>query len=74
MLLRAKVKTCSSRNFVRALNDGRFEVWVKAKPEKGLANQEAVAVLAKHFNLEISKIKLIKGAKEKNKIFSIKND
>ncbi|OIO45283.1 hypothetical protein COX24_01940 [bacterium (Candidatus Gribaldobacteria) CG23_combo_of_CG06-09_8_20_14_all_37_87_8] len=45
-----------------------LEVQVKAKPEQGKANQEVLTLLAKHFNISLDKLKIIKGHKTPNKI------
>jgi len=48
-------------------------VRVKEKAKKGRANRAVIKVLANYFKVDESKIKLIKGSKERNKIFEIKN-
>jgi uncharacterized protein YggU (UPF0235/DUF167 family) len=47
-------------------------VRVKEKAEEGRANNAVIKVLANHFKVDESKIRLIKGFKERNKIFEIK--
>jgi uncharacterized protein YggU (UPF0235/DUF167 family) len=45
---------------------------VKEKAEEGRANRAVIKVLADYFRVDELKIKLIKGFKERNKIFEIK--
>ena len=59
--------------FLRKSEDS-FEIFVKAKPVMGQANREVVEVLAQHYNIPENKIRLIKGFKERNKIFEILNN
>jgi hypothetical protein len=71
MLIRVKVYTDSKKQEIVQKEKDSFEIKVKEKPQKGLANKEVIAVLAAYFNIAKSKIKLIKGHKQKNKIFEI---
>lgn len=48
-----------------------FEIKVKEKPIKGDANKAVVKLLSDYFNLPAGRIRLIKGAKQRNKIFEI---
>jgi uncharacterized protein len=48
-----------------------YKVSVKEPPINGLANEAVTKALAKHFGVSPSTVKLIKGAKSKQKIFEI---
>jgi uncharacterized protein len=52
--------------------DDEFEVKVKEKAEEGRANRAVIKVLANYFKIDESKIRLVKGFKERKKIFEIK--
>ena len=73
MLIKVKVFPNSKKEEVIKKSEDSFEVKVKAKPEKGMANKEVVKLLSVYFKIPESKIKLIKGFKERNKIFEIKD-
>lgn len=45
-----------------AMADGTLKVKVAAVPEKGKANAELCAVLARHFNVPLSAVTVIAGA------------
>jgi len=45
---------------------------VEEKAEEGRANRAVIKVLANYFKIDESMIRLIKGFKERNKIFEIK--
>jgi len=45
-----------------------YEVWLKEKPVEGKANKQLIKILKKHFK---KNIKIIKGAKSRNKIIEV---
>ena len=59
------------REEVVADDDGSLTVYTKAPAIEGRANLAAVKLLAKHFGVPSSKIKLLRGAASKYKIFEI---
>ncbi len=70
MLIRVKVFPNSKKRAV-VKKQGNLEVWVKEKPIKGQANRAVIDVLADYFKCPWQNIKLIKGFKQRNKIFEI---
>ena len=52
-------------------DDDTLTVYVKAPAIEGRANAAAVKLLAKHFKVAPSKVKLVRGATSKYKIFEI---
>lgn len=50
-----------------------LKVYVSAPPEDGRANEAAIKSLSKHFDVPKSKIEIIKGEKNRNKIIEIPN-
>lgn len=48
-----------------------FEVYVKEKPERGLANKAVIKALSSYFKVPAGKVRLIKGARSKNKLFEV---
>ncbi|MBU1137045.1 DUF167 domain-containing protein [Patescibacteria group bacterium] len=74
MKIKVKVFPQAGKEEIIKKSDDSFEVWVKAKPIQGQANRAVARALAKYFNVSSDRIKLIKGFKERNKIFEVKND
>jgi uncharacterized protein len=73
MLIKVKVTPNSKKDeIVKKKKDDEFEVRAKEKAEEGRANRAVIKVLADYFRVDELKIKLIKGFKERNKIFEIK--
>ena len=71
MLIKIRVFPKAKEEKIIKKEKDSFEVFVREKPERGLANQRVKEILAFYFNLPENKIKLIKGGKSKNKIFEI---
>ena len=59
------------REEVVADDDGSLTVYTKAPAIEGRANAAAVKLLAKHFGVAPSKVKLLRGASSKYKLFDI---
>jgi len=70
MLIKVKVFPNSKKEKIIKKSENSFEIWVKEKPIKGQANRAVTNFLSGHFN-KSKKIKLVKGFKKRNKIFSI---
>ena len=52
-------------------DDGLLIVYIKAPAIEGRANMAVVKLLAKHFGVSSSKVKLVRGAASKYKVFEI---
>jgi len=71
MLIKVKVFPSSKIEKIIKKSEDSFEVRVKEKAEKGRANQRTRELLSKYFNIPEEKVKLIKGFRQRNKIFEI---
>jgi len=71
MKLNVKVIPKSSINLVETELDGSLKVKLTALPDKGKANQQLIEVLAKHYEISKSKIKILKGLASRNKIVEV---
>ena len=52
-------------------NDGSLTIYTKAPAIEGRANAVAVKLLAKHLGVVPSKVKLLRGASSKYKVFEV---
>lgn len=52
-------------------DDGMLTIYTKAPTIEGRANLAAVKLLAKHFGVSSSKVKLVRGAASKYKVFEV---
>ncbi len=69
MLIRIHVITNSKR---RGTEEGEpLKVRITARPEKGKANKEVIKVLAEHFKVPASGIRIVSGLKSRNKVIEV---
>ena len=54
-------------------SDGTYIIYTKAPAIEGRANAAAIKLLAKHFGVSKSQIRLLHGATSKHKVFNIDN-
>ncbi len=59
------------REEVVAGDNGSLTIYTKAPAIEGRANLAAVKLLAKHFGVAPSKVKLVRGATSKYKVFEV---
>jgi len=74
MLIKVKVIPNSKKENIIKRADDAFTVSVKEKAEGGQANKGVVLALAEYFEIPASKFRMIKGAKQRSKIFEISVD
>ena len=67
MKLFITAKPSAKENRVEAVDPTHFRVWVKARPDKGMANEAVIETLASYFKIPKSRFSLIAGLKSKNK-------
>ena len=72
MLLKLKIKTNSKENKIEKRKDDEFRVFVKVKPEQGMANQKVLELVAEYLHVPRNKISLIKGHTAPSKIIEIR--
>jgi len=68
--IQVQVKPNSKSEEVSQEGDN-FIVKVKEPPEKGRANQAVVRLLAKHFGVPQSQLKILSGFKSRSKVISV---
>lgn len=71
MLVRVKTFPQSSQEKVVKKTEDKFDIYVKAKPKEGEANERALKLLAGELGTDIKNLKIIKGAKGRNKIVKL---
>jgi uncharacterized protein (TIGR00251 family) len=71
LVIRVRVKPGSKREGVISLGDDLYEVRVRARPEKGKANERVVELLAEFFGVSKSRVSIRKGLASRNKVVVI---
>jgi uncharacterized protein len=72
MLIKVKVFPGAKEEEIIKKSKDSFEARVKEKPIMGLANKAVITLLSYYFEVPRQNVRLIKGFKERNKIFEIK--
>lgn len=67
MKLFVTAKPNAKQNRVEEVDATHFRVWVKARPDKGLANQAVVETLAAYLKIPKSRLSMVAGHKSKTK-------
>ncbi len=70
MQIHVKVKPNSRTEEVSQKSDS-FIVRVKDPPKEGKANQSVVSLLAEHFGVPRSQVKILTGSRSRNKVVEI---
>ncbi|MGA8817061.1 MAG: DUF167 domain-containing protein [Xanthobacteraceae bacterium] len=71
MLITVRVKAGAKKESFRKISDDRFEISVREKPENNLANHRIIALVAIQFDVPASKIRIVKGHRQRSKTLSI---
>ena len=70
MKIKGKVKPNSKTEEVSQEGDN-FIVKVKEPPKEGRANQAVIKLLAQHFDIPQSQVRILSGFKSKNKVIEV---
>lgn len=70
-IIRARISPNSKQKTIIRKSKDSFDIKVREKPQQGKANKAVIEVLAEYLNVPKQKIKLIKGFKQRNKVFEI---
>ncbi len=65
------VKPGTSQEKIIETSPGELTVYLRAKPHDGEANTALVKLLAKHFGVSKTSIKVIRGTKSRNKTIEV---
>lgn len=71
MYIHIKAFTGQKKEEVFERKLGYFDVFVREKPEQNMANRKIIELIARHFSIPVSKVKIISGHHKPTKILSI---
>ena len=71
MYLKVKVTTGAKKESFKKKKEDAFEISVKEKPERNMANKRIIDLLAEHLEVSKGKVKIVSGHHRPNKLFSI---
>jgi len=72
MKLTVTVKSGAREGRVDEVDDNELKVFVKSLPVKGAANREAINILADHFNVSSSRVRILVGHTSRKKIVEVR--
>jgi len=71
VILRIRVKPGAKEESVRKLSGNELEVKVSTLPERGRANERVRELLADHFGVSKSRVRILKGSGGRRKLIEI---
>jgi hypothetical protein len=71
--LKVKVQPRARQQKVQKIGEKEYTVRVLSPPSEGKANKEVIAILASHFHLPPSRVKILKGKKSRQKIIILED-
>lgn len=72
--LKVRIQTKARTPGIEELGPQEFKVRVAALPVKGAANREVIKLIAAHFRLPPSQVRIIRGHKSKEKLIELNFD
>lgn len=66
--LNVKVHPGARNQEIQKIGEREYTVRILSPPAEGKANKEVIAVLASHFHLPPSRVKILKGQKSRQKV------
>jgi uncharacterized protein YggU (UPF0235/DUF167 family) len=66
--IRAKVQAGAGREVLKQISEDHFEISVKEKAERNLANHRVVELLAEFFGLPKGKVRIVNGHRSPSKL------
>jgi uncharacterized protein YggU (UPF0235/DUF167 family) len=73
MYVHAKVTAGVKKEKFQKISEGHFEISVKEKAERNMANTRVLALVAKHFKVSISKVRIVNGHHHPSKLLIVEN-
>ncbi len=71
--IHVKVTAGAGKEFFKKKNEDHFEISVKEKAERNMANTKIVELLAEHFKISISRVRIINGHHHPSKLLIIED-
>ena len=72
MIIHIKAKPDGYEDKVEKIDETYFVVETREPPVQNRANIAITGILARYFSVELGKVRLIRGHRERNKIFEIR--
>lgn len=71
MLIKLKVHSAAKESALKKKAADSYEVWVRARAERGLANEEALGALSRALWIAAARLHIVKGATSPSKVVRV---
>lgn len=71
MYIKVRVFPNSKKELINKKKENSFEIFVKEKAERNLANKKVVEIIAKTFEIKTNQVRIVSGHQHHNKILSL---
>jgi uncharacterized protein YggU (UPF0235/DUF167 family) len=71
MYIHVKVKTSARQESLKQKTEDHFEISVKEKAERNMANKRVLELIAEHFAIPVNKVRIVNGHKHPSKLLII---
>ena len=73
MLITVRVTTQAKRESVEVIDERRLAISVRESPERNEANARVIELLARHFDVAVSRVRLLRGHHKRSKVFEVRD-
>jgi len=74
MYIKVKAMPGAKKEVLEQVSDDHFNISVKEKAERNMANNRIVEMIARHFNVPVSAVRIINGHHSTSKMLSVRKD
>lgn len=74
MYVRVKANPSAKKEILKQINEDHFEISIKEKAERNMANERIVKLLALYYKLPKNKIRIVNGHRSPTKLLVIDKD
>ena len=71
--IHVKVTAQMKKEIFKKKSEDHFEISVKEKPERNVANTRVIELVAEHFKIPVNKVRIINGHKHPSKLLIIES-
>ncbi|MBI2630899.1 DUF167 domain-containing protein [Candidatus Nomurabacteria bacterium] len=71
MYIHVKVIAGARKEFVKKKNEDHFEISVREKAERNMANGRVLELIAEHFEVPINKVRIVNGHRSPSKLLAV---
>lgn len=74
MYIRVKISPNAKKEIFKKINEDHFEISIKEKAERNMANKRIIELIASHFNKDSNKVRIVNGHRSPTKLLIIEEN